>query len=65
MRYIAVLNVRLYFNSEAVVFKLINLVYEMNINEVKVMKEFENGTLYVNYSWITICNRLDISLPHN
>lgn len=26
---------------------------------------FENGTLYVNYSWITICNRLDISLPHN
>lgn len=38
---------------------------KMNINEVKVMKEFENGTLYVNYSWITICNRLDISLPHN
>ncbi len=34
---------------------------KMNINEVKVMKEFENGTLYVNYSWITICNRLDIS----
>ena len=32
MRYIAVLNVRLYFNSEAVVFKLINLVYE---NEYK------------------------------
>lgn len=34
MRYIAVLNVRLYFNSEAVVFKLINLVYEK-------MKEFK------------------------